>query len=858
MAYRADIEIAVRGAQQLKQLTRDISNVSNLVDGLNGYLETFGNGISRSFNNISDAVQDARNNLNRAVIGTQEATAAAYQLIRAETQLNEVLADREQLLRKVRLAGKPTAGPAGGFPTEGPMTSPGFRGMQKNIGRFGENLALGAGFPLLFGGGAGSVIGSVLGSFVGTGFGGQILGGALGQALDQALVKIKDIGNAIKTLDFKTLTESGIRLSAEIQGQLELLTQVGDKLTAQKILSQEIANETGTLPGVTEDVANSVNILSDSWRKVVNAVSSTVGIIGAPFAVALAAILEAVNAIFRLINGVFSLLGKGLKTIGEFVVQLVAGQGALDAINNGLDRMNSGLAEANAQASQFRATLNQSVVQSAIELQTTRQLTPGVTSADKVKNIQLQTQKELDLLFQEEIDARVKIRQENAKASTEIVQGLIKQNELLYKNRAETIKINSDRQVAAEVQRNQVEQERKINQELEKQRRELERIAKLRVEQLNTAQQNYVLAEAELDVVSYEDPIRKAQAEYDKNRTQRMFKYAELLRKALSDEERAFIVSTQYAEVLKEQVTNENTILEIQKKQTAELYAQLGASGILNADVQKRLEKAAGGNIPGLERIGIAGFDRGMNLDPNDKAAQKYDEMKRKLEELADPINMAEKGAQAIGSAFSTAFQGIITGTQSTQEALSNFFKGVGEAFINMATEIIAQMVTMFAFKTLLGIFGGGSTGLFSGAGPYALPSGGGFAGGFNMPSLMAEGGFVTGPTRAVIGEGGEPEYVIPASKMRTAMGRYAAGARGSSVIPSGGDGGTMGGTATMGATTIDVRYSVERINNVDYVTADQFQAGMQEAAAKGAAEGQRQTLRRLQQSPSTRRRIGV
>ena len=37
----------------------------------------------------------------------------------------------------------------------------------------------------------------------------------------------------------------------------------------------------------------------------------------------------------------------------------------------------------------------------------------------------------------------------------------------------------------------------------------------------------------------------------------------------------------------------------------------------------------------------------------------------------------------------------------------------------------------------------------------------------------MAEGGYVTGPTNAIVGEGGEPEYVIPASKLDGAMQRY-------------------------------------------------------------------------------------
>jgi hypothetical protein len=89
-------------------------------------------------------------------------------------------------------------------------------------------------------------------------------------------------------------------------------------------------------------------------------------------------------------------------------------------------------------------------------------------------------------------------------------------------------------------------------------------------------------------------------------------------------------------------------------------------------------------------------------------------------------------------------------------------------------------------------------------------------------------------------------------------MSRYAGGARGSNVIPgSGAEGGAeQGGVATM--EPIDVRYSVERINSVDYVTADQFQAGMAQAANQGARQGEQLAMRRLQQSASTRSRLGI
>jgi hypothetical protein len=202
-----------------------------------------------------------------------------------------------------------------------------------------------------------------------------------------------------------------------------------------------------------------------------------------------------------------------------------------------------------------------------------------------------------------------------------------------------------------------------------------------------------------------------------------------------------------------------------------------------------------------------------------------------------------------VSQAFSDSITGIITGTTTVAEAFSRMFENIGKAFIDMATQMLAQQL----FMTVLGAFGGGITGGNpAGSGGNVLPGGW-------QQYAFAEGGFVTGPTRALIGEGGEPEYVIPASKMRTAMGRYSAGARGSSVVS--GNGGPAssengGGVATM--EPIDVRYSIERINNVDYVTADQFQRGMAQAAQQGAIQGERRAMRSLKNSASTRRGVGI
>jgi hypothetical protein len=177
--------------------------------------------------------------------------------------------------------------------------------------------------------------------------------------------------------------------------------------------------------------------------------------------------------------------------------------------------------------------------------------------------------------------------------------------------------------------------------------------------------------------------------------------------------------------------------------------------------------------------------------------------------------------ADEVSRALSDSITGLITGTTTVTEAFSRMFENIGKAFIDMATQMLAQQL----FMTVLRAFGGGITGGNpAGSGGNVLPGGW-------QQYAFAEGGFVTGPTRALIGEGGEPEYVIPQSKMSAAMSRYSRGARGESVIAGSGSSSESGGTATAPMAPIDVRYSVERINNVDYVTADQFRAGMAQAA---------------------------
>lgn len=91
------------------------------------------------------------------------------------------------------------------------------------------------------------------------------------------------------------------------------------------------------------------------------------------------------------------------------------------------------------------------------------------------------------------------------------------------------------------------------------------------------------------------------------------------------------------------------------------------------------------------------------------------------------------------------------------------------------------------------------------------------------MKKQFAVGGFVTGPTPALVGEAG-PEYIIPATKMQAASASYLSGARGPAVL--------AGNTGTASAPQITIQTGpVMEFDGQRYVTLEDFQRGAQQIA---------------------------
>ncbi len=364
--------------------------------------------------------------------------------------------------------------------------------------------------------------------------------------------------------------------------------------------------------------------------------------------------------------------------------------------------------------------------------------------------------------------------------------------------------------------------------------------------------------------------------------------------------------SLQAEGVAPEFIAAEIAKLDIQRevnRLTTELSAQLTTELALRDELQQKiaatsgtekaeLEKQLAAALATIERlrkqiegVGAAGRAGAGAEDARAKAATEpgtrirgfIGDAQRQLEDLEGvAITVSQGIGDAVGNALTNGITGLIEGTTTAKEVFSSFLKDIGQILMQEAAKMIATYIAIGIAKQFAGLFGGGAGGAkppLPGSFPLMAAKGAYFDGG---TARFAKGGVVSSPTLFQFADGGAvqtglmgeagPEAIMPlkrgpdgklgvTARLDGAMGRYR-GAAGGFV----GSGGVMAEAArrTAPMEPIDVRYSVERINNVDYVTADQFQRGMAQAAQQGAVQGERRAMRSLKNSSSVRRSVGI
>lgn len=607
-------------------------------------------------------------------------------------------------------------------------------------GKFAENLALGVGFPLLFGGGAGSVAGSALGSFFGKGFGGQILGGAIGAQLDAAVQKAVDLGNAVRNIDLEKLQELGINITQNLSDQVALYKQIGDQVAAQAVVANEVAIQTGVFADAQQDIANSGNLLNATWNNFTATISYSVSLLALPFTTALTGALAIVNGILKTFNFVVSGVGAGIKGATAMAIEFVAGKDALENMNAWMSLFNGELDDAVSKTQELISALNTRVDLAGVDLQLARATTTGGTTAKELSNIQAEKTAELERKRIEYIDKQRELATKFAGASKEsrnIAFDLLKQE---YESNKALIKRNALNKENAVLERASVQAAREQAQEQEKLARALETSRKAGLALRNNMDEELGLL---LETDETERKVLQVSYEYLRNQDS----INELL-----DENQKAVLNVYNSEIALAKITQirmeayESMLTTVQG-----ISNELGRSAFQGTPFA--------GPVPNNTALAFGTQTSFAQVSPMEKAAL---QAKEDLAKLLEPANQVETAARSIGTAFTDSFYSVIEGTATTQEALSNLFKNIANSFFDMAAQIITQLLVIKAIESATSIFGGGSKAKgFTGAGPVAFPSNlniGGFGGALGF---RAEGGPVTAGAPYVVGERG-PELFVP------------------------------------------------------------------------------------------------
>jgi hypothetical protein len=234
--------------------------------------------------------------------------------------------------------------------------------------------------------------------------------------------------------------------------------------------------------------------------------------------------------------------------------------------------------------------------------------------------------------------------------------------------------------------------------------------------------------------------------------------------------------------------------------------------------------------IGGMLQAGAAGF-KSMFIDP--VVAGFTAVVQFVTTNFVTPVKASITGlVQMIGNTFKNVTQAITSpfqaAFQTVRGIVNNILNGIGNAVggvVQAINNVIAGANRALAALRMPQI-------------PF-LPQP-------NIPRF-AEGGVVSGPTLAMVGEGGEPEYIVPQSKASGFAANWMAGQRGAAAIPRFAEGGVV----VPGNAQVSIQTGpVTQMNGQNYVTTQDMSRAVQ--------AGVQQTLNMMRNDRATRRAVGL
>ena len=752
-----------------------------------------------------------------------------------------------------------------------------------------QSAALGVGFPLLFGGGAGSIAGGLLGSA--GGFGGQIFGSAIGQQIDNAVQSIAKLGQALNplTADVEALTKAAGLSGTQTERLIKRLEELGNAEAALDAATAQLAQLVG------QQGVDALKEFGEESAELGNEISRALTVVGA----AVAELINRSGLLKRLIDGIAfdTDLKRGLANRGN--------DAELSRLFN--ERGNPDLARIDANAEDVQArirAIDEAIVlrQRELDLEsaiTTQRKTQAeiqaqinANNAPKVAALQAELdlkESGLDLTTQEgfQLALILKSKQLDAQTQSEIGKGVSAEVQQLRRKLALLDLVNQrkeeERRKDEEARRKAEAAERKRQAAIDKENRVKAQLNSIQASAISIQAQRTQIASGETAALQYQ--LGVIQEKY------------EFLRKAIELSKQDARVKDLLLQKLelqkkleKDQLNSRLRALETEKAITAEKNKQALVS--ISTDINRQIQDAnfrGTGNAAQDEQLqlrieqtrraedvtrqltaAIAEQQAIINNPANADQAMNAEEQRRALQDQLDLYNQllpqldaAEQAqlrynqvlqaatpyAEAFAIGLTQGLRDVVAGTKTAEEAFADFLNNIADLLLQTAATMIATYIKIAIARAFAGM-GGGS--------PSPMQKVNGLGGlGTGMIKPLAEGGYVTSPTPALVGEGGEGETIIPDSKMSEAMRRYSNGARGESVVPGKSGEGYAGGGSS-GSTIVNYNGPTLNFNGDDYVPASAVPGIIDEAAKRGAKAGEQRTFTTLRNSRSQRSRIGI
>lgn len=154
--------------------------------------------------------------------------------------------------------------------------------------------------------------------------------------------------------------------------------------------------------------------------------------------------------------------------------------------------------------------------------------------------------------------------------------------------------------------------------------------------------------------------------------------------------------------------------------------------------------------------------ETGEKKDDN-KLAKDKKEMDKFFKDNEKNLEQAKKSAEGFADTLSKNITGGLMSMWDAMEKGENPLKALGNFFKDLIKQLAAAVVQAILFQTIMSALGFGAVG-------GAAKGAGGLLGGIGKIFGFAEGGIVSQPTMAMVGEGGQSEAIMPLNKLGNMM----------------------------------------------------------------------------------------